>query len=448
MQLCDKKYALIDDKGRKVSYEELKRSIINVSKFFKKKEIVLIRASNTIDSILCYLACLYRRSVPLLVSEYVRDEIIDVYIRDYRVNIFVDMGRDEIYCSSEEFEKTIQGKIKKISHQIFGINNELSVLLPTSGSTGNSKLVRISRTNLIENTRSIIAALEINKDDIAITSLPMSYTYGLSVIQTHLFVGATVLVTNYPAYSKEFWNFFNKYSATTIAGVPYLYGLLKKMGKWNRKNKTLKAMTVAGGGLSRDEELFYIEYCEKNNLRFYIMYGQTEATARISVRDRKKLRHSIGTIGNPIPGGRLWIEDEEGNVCYEIGKVGEVVYSGKNVAMGYAETYADLKKGYEWDETLHTQDRGYFDEDGNIHLLGRKDRIAKIGGIRVNLADIEKMLKDEFQIGDWECKQVKCIDGEFNSKIQIKAHNIIHQEQDVLSYLEKKIGISRRWFYM
>ena len=207
-------------------------------------------------------------------------------------------------------------------------------------------------------------------------------------------------------------------------------------------------MTVAGGALEQEDEMFYIDYCENNDLKFFIMYGQTEATARISVRERNRLRQSIGTIGNPVPGGKLWIEYKDENLCDKNKKVGEVIYSGKNVAMGYAENYSDLIKGYEWNGILHTRDIGYFDEDGNIHLLGRSDRVVKVGGIRVNLSDIEKMLKEKYSVGRYECIQIKSMDGKWNTKIQIKMYDTFEQEQEVLKFLEEKLGISKRWFYV
>ena len=156
------------------------------------------------------------------------------------------------------------------------------MLLPTSGSTGNSKMVRISEKNIISNTKSICTYLNLKEDDRAIISLPLSYAYCISVVNTLLYVGGSIVFTKSNMMQMSFWNLIKKINVTFFAGVPFSYECMKKIKVHEMDLSNLRILTQAGGKLGNQQHKFWGEYAAKNKKKFYVMYGQTEATARIS----------------------------------------------------------------------------------------------------------------------------------------------------------------------
>jgi acyl-CoA synthetase (AMP-forming)/AMP-acid ligase II len=255
---------------------------------------------------------------------------------------------------------------------------DLAVLLATSGSTGNPKLVRLSRTAVLANAQAIATALSITPGEIAPTSLPLHYSFGLSVLNSHLVAGATVMLTEAGLLERSFWTHLDAHRCTSLAAVPYQYEMLRRLRYDRSEHPTVTALTQAGGRLSPE----LIAEFSKQADRFFVMYGQTEATARIAVLPPDRLADKPGSVGVAVPGGRLEIED------------GEVIYHGPNVMMGYAETAADLARGDDLGGVLRTGDLGWLDPEGFLSITGRLKRIAKIFGVRVNLDDIERLLRD------------------------------------------------------
>ncbi|MBE1590053.1 AMP-binding protein [Nonomuraea angiospora] len=254
---------------------------------------------------------------------------------------------------------------------------DLAVLLATSGSTGNPKLVRLSRQAVLANATAIATALAIVPDEIAPTSLPLHYSYGLSVLNSHLVAGATVILTEAGLLERSFWTHLDAHRCTSLAAVPYQYEMLRRLRYDRSEHPALATLTQAGGRLGQD---LVQEFAGQAD-RFFVMYGQTEATARIAVLPPDRLADKPGSAGPAIPGGRLSIDE------------GEVVYHGPNVMMGYAETAADLARGDDLGGVLRTGDLGRLDSEGFLYLTGRLKRIAKIFGVRVNLDDVERLLR-------------------------------------------------------
>ncbi|MCW2643369.1 MAG: O-succinylbenzoate-CoA ligase [Dactylosporangium sp.] len=269
---------------------------------------------------------------------------------------------------------------------------DLALMLATSGSTGSPRLVRLSRRAVHVNATGIATALSIGPHEIAPTSLPLFYSYGVSVLNSHLVAGATVLLVNGGVLSRDFWTAFDRYGATSLAGVPYNYEMLDKIRWTPAKHPTLRTMSQAGGRL-RDEliDAFHQKITAVGGA-FQPMYGQTEATARITVLPVGELPGRLGSPGRALPGGALSVRTEDGGERRAPGVVGEVIYEGPNVMMGYAESAADLGRGDDLGGVLATGDLGYLDEDGFLFLTGRLKRIGKVFGIRVNLDDIEKLV--------------------------------------------------------
>ncbi len=278
------------------------------------------------------------------------------------------------------------------------LHPELALLMTTSGSTGSPKLVRQSATNVFVNAAAIVDYLEIGEFDRAITTLPMSYTYGLSIVNSHLLAGAELLLTDISIMQREFWTFFQKEKATSIAGVPYTYEMLKRLKFTDMMLPSLKYMTQAGGRLRKDLHKEFAEFAENSRKRFYVMYGQTEATARMSYLPYVHALKKVGSIGVAIPGGALFLEDENGNQIEEPHVAGELVYHGRNVTHGYATCLADLAKDDENNGVLHTGDMAEMDEDGYFFITGRKKRFLKIFGNRVSLDECEDLIAKKYSL--------------------------------------------------
>ncbi len=378
----DNRVAIITDTGVIFTYRQLNQAISESGKLFghQQKKIVAIICKNTIGCILCYLACMKKKYVPLLVPEDIQNQALESLCQSYKVD-YICVPEDKI--SGIESCGSIHDYCiytMKQDEQYEEINTDLALLLMTSGSTGNHKCVRISYQNLEDNTKSICEALEIQLDDRAITSLPMNYTYGLSVIHTHLYRGAILLLTNKRIVDFQFWEFFAENKGTTFSGVPFSYECIHKMKIWKKYLKSIRVMTQAGGRLSEELQLFFGRLAEKNDFRMYIMYGQTEATARMSYLPYTDILNKIGSVGIAIPGGTIEIKNKE------------IVYYGTNVCMGYAFTRDDLTKSDSNGGVLYTRDIGYIRE-GYLYITGRMGREVKLNGLRVNLDDVENIIK-------------------------------------------------------
>jgi acyl-CoA synthetase (AMP-forming)/AMP-acid ligase II len=261
------------------------------------------------------------------------------------------------------------------------IHSSLSVLLSTSGTTGNPKFVRLSLENIRANALSIAEALGIQPRDRAAANLPLHYSYGLSVINSHLARGASLVLTGESFVSPSFWNLLREQACESLAGVPYSYQMLDRLKLEQLNVPGIRTLTQAGGKLGSELIAKFHRIMADRGGRFFTMYGQTEATARISVLPPEMLPDKTGSVGLAIPGGSIAINE------------GEIVYSGPNVMMGYAECRADLALGDTQGGTLRTGDLGYLDSDGCLWVTGRLKREAKLFGLRVNLDDLEAMVR-------------------------------------------------------
>lgn len=269
----------------------------------------------------------------------------------------------------------------------------LAVMLTTSGTTGSSKFVRLSQANLDANAGAIAEYLGLTPAERAITSLPIHYSFGLSVVNSHWWTGASVVMTGESVIQKPFWESFERFECTSLAGVPYTYQMLERVGFRDRSLPSLRTLQQAGGALDRGLSGTYGAAMAARGGRFFVMYGQTEATARIAYVPPDRLAEKSGSAGVAIPGGRLSI-DPDGGERSDGHLVGEVVYEGPNVMLGYADGPADLVRGDDLGGVLRTGDIGYLDDEGFLFLTGRSKRIAKVFGLRVNLDEIEGRLRE------------------------------------------------------
>jgi acyl-CoA synthetase (AMP-forming)/AMP-acid ligase II len=273
------------------------------------------------------------------------------------------------------------------------VHPNLAVMLATSGTTGSRKFVRLSAANLESNARSISEYLGLTPEERPISSLPLHYSFGLSVLNSHWLVGAAVVLSSDSVLQPSFWPAFRANGCTSLAGVPFTYQMLERIKFREMSLPTLRTLLQAGGGLDRGlAEIYGVEMAARGG-RFFVMYGQTEASARIAYVPPDRLLDKLGSVGVAIPGGRLWIDATPGPATSEP-PTGEVVYEGPNVMLGYASGPADLALGDEVGGVLRTGDIGYLDADGFLFLVGRSKRIAKVFGVRVNLDEIEAVVRE------------------------------------------------------
>jgi acyl-CoA synthetase (AMP-forming)/AMP-acid ligase II len=270
---------------------------------------------------------------------------------------------------------------------------DLALLLTTSGSTGSPKLVRLTRRNLEANATSIAQYLELGPGERAIASLPLHYSYGLSVLNSHLVSGGTLVLTPHSFMRPEFWAVVREHGCTSFAGVPFMYETLHRLRHDPRRHPSLRTYTQAGGALRADLAAHFAQVTAAAGARMVVMYGQTEATARISYVPPERLAAKAGSIGIAIPGGRLHLEPVAG-----LAGSAEIVYEGPNVMMGYAESPRDLALGDVLGGVLRTGDLGEVDADGYYRVTGRLKRFAKLFGRRVSLEDVEQEIERVFNV--------------------------------------------------
>ena len=386
--------AVVTDGGRCVSYAELKRLSDGWAAKLPPRSLVFLLVGNNLDSLVAYVSCLNHDIVPLMLDARIDGQLLQRFLEIYRPD-FIWRPTEDGYCLVEGHPASDVGH-----SDLFG---DLALLLTTSGSTGSPKLVRQSYRNIRANTASIVEYLKLDSTERPITTLPMNYTYGLSIINSHLAVGATILLTEKSIMQREFWNFFSEQRATSFGGVPYTYEMLDKLMFFRRKLPSLRTMTQAGGKILPALHQKFAEYASREGKNFVVMYGQCEATARMSYLPPERALDKVGSMGIAIPGGRFSLIDVDGKEIAEPEVTGELVYEGDNVTLGYAECADDLAKGDERQGRLVTGDMAKRDAEGFYYIVGRKKRFLKIFGNRVNLDETERLIKDRFLSMDCAC---------------------------------------------
>ena len=396
------KTAFLQEDGETLSYAQLEAFAKELGEAVPERCLVFSFCKNAIGSAAGYLSFLYNKIVPLMVDAKINDvlaqHLLDVYSPSY---LYLPDELLEQYPYPVVLSRFGYSLVKTNYETVYPLNDQLALLLTTSGSTGSPKLVRQSYTNIQSNAEAIVEYLELDETERPVTTLPMNYTYGLSIINSHALVGATMLLTTQPIVSKEFWSFMKDNRATSFGGVPFTYEMLKRIRFFRMDLPDLRTFTQAGGKLAPQLHKEFAEYAEKTGKHFVVMYGQTEATARMGYLPYDKALEKFGSMGKVIPGGKFILRDINDNPITEPDVVGELVYEGDNVTLGYAECGADLIKGDERGGRLETGDMAKMDADGYYYIVGRKKRFLKLFGNRVNLDEIDRMVKAEFE--DLDC---------------------------------------------
>lgn len=390
--------AIVAEDGLKVTYAELSEAGRKIAGVVGHRCLVFSFCKNEPGSVIGYSAFVENEIVPVLLNAHLEKKLRENLLKAYSPSFLwvpSDM-KEEFSDASEVFNTHNYSLLKTTYDKEYDLFPELCLMLTTSGSTGSPKFVRQSYENVKTNAESIVEYLKLDKSERPITTLPMNYTYGLSIINSHFMVGATLLVTEKGLMQKEFWNFFKDEKATSFGGVPYTYEMLERLRFFRMELPSLRYMTQAGGKITPELHKKFAEYAEEKGIKFIVMYGQCEATARMGYLPGEKALEKCGSMGVAIPGGRFKLIDVEGNEITSPLTTGELVYEGKNVTLGYAECGEDLNKGDERGGILQTGDMAQFDEDGYYYIVGRKKRFLKIYGNRVNLDEIDRLIKGEF----------------------------------------------------
>ena len=406
--------AVITDKGEQLTYAELDA----MTRIDVPRGLVFLMCSNTLQSLVGYMTCLQSKLPVVMLDGSKPKEVIDALVEAYK---------PEYIWDSELKETGFKGET---------VSEDLAMCLTTSGSTGSPKFVRLSAQNILANAESIAEYLGIDENERPVTTLPMHYSYGLSVINSHLLKGATILLTDATYAQREFWNFMKEQKATSIAGVPYTYEILKRLRFFRMDLPDLKVMTQAGGKLNKDIAKEYIEFAAEKGKKFFVMYGQTEATARMSYLPWESALEKYASIGIAIPGGEFSLIDTQGGTITEPDVDGELIYKGKNVSLGYAVCRADLAKEDENNGILKTGDVARRDSDGFYYITGRLKRFVKIWGNRCNLDATEQLVKSI---------TTNCACAGVDDKITVFVTEEGLSEQ-IIALLSEKTGLNNRAF--
>ncbi|QFT87893.1 Long-chain-fatty-acid--CoA ligase [Bacillus sp. THAF10] len=381
---------------RTYSYSEMLEIADDICSNVGERTLVFCLCSNNIESLFGYVGFIRGGVVPVLLDASIHMDQLRKLITLYKPTY--------IWASSEhqdllnEMDSTFvfgdYTLFKSPSVYQHALHESLALLLTTSGSTGSPKFVRLSYENIFRNAESIAEYLNINSEDKPITTLPMNYSYGLSIINSHFICGATLIVTDASIMKKEFWDLCREQQVTTFGGVPFVYEMLDRLKFENIHLPSLKKLTQAGGKLSPTLASKFAKVCNEKEIQFFSMYGQTEATARMAYLPCEKNLEKAGSIGIAIPGGELILQDDNGKKITEPNVKGELIYKGANVSLGYAESVFDLSKKDENNGILRTGDLAYFDQDGYFYICGRIKRMIKLYGNRISLDEVEGFLSE------------------------------------------------------
>ena len=394
--------------GERLSYAELRDRAEALAPCLQQpaKPLIFLAARNSADHLVTYLGTLTAGGAIALINPDLTPDLLGRLIDAYQPDWIAGhrtVPQPDDYADAGPFGGLpLLRRRRAVTAE--PIHPDLAVLLATSGSTGDPKFVRLSHRNLQSNAEAICDYLELTPDERAVTSLPLAYSYGLSVINSHLNAGGALLLTDEGVMQRGFWDLVTTAQATSLAGVPYTYRMLLRLGLDRRALPSLRTLTQAGGGLEPALMRSFAEIAAARDWRFFVMYGQTEATARIAYVPPSLLAAKIGSIGIAIPGGALSLDPASH----------ELIYDGPNVMLGYAERRADLARGDDLSGRLRTGDLAAVDDDGFFRITGRLKRFVKLFGMRINLDQLER---DLAEIGD---TPVACIGDDHRIRVLVE----------------------------
>jgi acyl-coenzyme A synthetase/AMP-(fatty) acid ligase len=386
--------ALVDETGSACSYRDLAARADEMGRTVGSRRLVICLCENTAGSVAGYLGVLRAGSVSLMLAGATERDRLSRLIETYHPRyLWVPAAKADELAFGPVVHRTFDYALVELAGEpVVDLHPELALLLTTSGSTGSPVLVRQTVRNLAANSASIAESLGIRESDRPVTTLPMNYTYGLSILNSHLLRGCTIVLSVRSVTDRQFWKTVDQQAVTGFGGVPYTYETLRRFGFSFLKYGKLRMLTQAGGKLKHELVREFEAACRERGIAFVVMYGQTEATARMAYLPPERAVAKPGSIGVAIPGGRFWLEDDAGAEIAAANAIGELVYAGDNVTLGYARNAADLAKGDENNGVLRTGDLAFRDEDGFYFIAGRRKRFIKLFGNRVSLDEVEQFV--------------------------------------------------------
>lgn len=390
--------AAIDSSGDILKYGELLAFSEEIKALLPERSLLFLLAENNVGGIAWSIGCMNSGNVPLILNAHIEaglyQNLFDIYQPSY---LCVPVG----WAVQWEYEVVAEKYGYVLLHTGMSpcpLYEDLSHLLPTSGSTGSPKLVRHKYGNIEAAALNISTFFGLTAKERPLLVLPLYYTMGLSVVFSHLYVGATVLITNLSMTDKAFWDFMKSQRATSFTGVPYSFEILNLMRFFRMDLPDLTLLTQGGGKMPRPLNLKFAEFCRDTGKRWIATYGQSEGTARMAYLPPEYAISKCGSIGRAVPNGELSLIDSEGRLIETPNTEGEMCYRGKNVTLGYARKREDLLLGDERHGFMRTGDLAYRDEDGCYYIVGRMGRFLKLYGMRIGLDECEQIIKAKYPI--------------------------------------------------
>ncbi len=387
--------AAIDSDGNALRYADILALSKQIERVVSQRALCFLLVENNVGGIAWTMAMLQsQRLVPLILNVKTEGSLYQHLLQEYRPTyicapVLYRTSSAEVIIEKHGYALTQTDNIP------YELHLDLSHLLPTSGSTGSPKLVRHKYENIEAAGLNISTFFELKPTDRPLMVLPLYYTMGLSMVFSHLRVGATILITGLSMTDAKFWTFLKDQHATSFTGVPYSFQILNLMRFFRMDLPDLELLTQGGGKMPTDLNLKFAQFCQQHSKRWIATYGQSECTARMAYLPPKWAVEKVGSIGIAVPNAELSLLAEDGTPITTPHTEGEMCYRGKNVTMGYAYHSQDLALGDERHGFIHTGDLAYFDEDGCYYVVGRKGRFLKLFGMRVGLDECEQIIQNE-----------------------------------------------------
>ncbi|MBS7253695.1 AMP-binding protein [Flavobacterium branchiicola] len=388
------------------------------------RAVVFIYNDNQLPAIETFLNFYQKKYTVALLNAGLHPDFKQNLENEYKPAYIFDPSRTEV----EDYDlKQVSKDIsvfKRSKIQLYPIHGDVKLLMSTSGTTGSPKFVKISDDNLVQNALSIMEYMPITEHDVVPLNVPINFVYGFSIFTTNCIKAKTIVCTDRDVLQKEFWSDLTEYGFSTLSGVPYFYELLHRFGFFKKDTPSVRYFTHTGGMLNQELANVISNYTHSYNKQFFAQYGQTEASGRMAFLPPNDFQTKGTSIGFPVKNGRFEIDET----------TGELIYYGPNVSGGYANNIFDLQD-YNHTDKLYTGDLAEQDELGYYHIKGRIKRIMKLFGVRLNLDEVEVLLKNELGGQTFIC-----------ISIQDKYLGVIHQDKSLLretitKVIKEKLGL-------
>ena len=430
--------AAIDDAGEQLTYGELVDLRGELSAVLPERELVFCLCENQVGALAGFLSLYDCKDVCLLLSAHIDKVLLKVLDETYGPSYY---WMPEAMVGESGYEKVYDYKgfvLCKTGKKAPALHPDLSMLMTTSGTTGSPKLVRHKYGNIESNAKNVAKVFGWTSEERGIIDLPMQYTMGLNVINSHLYAGATVLLIEANLMSPKYWAFIKEQKGSNFTGVPFSYEILNRLRFWKMDLPHLTTMAEGGGKLSDTLFKTFADYAVEKGKRFFATFGTTETSARLAFLPPEQAATHIGSIGHAIPEGKLILVDENGHEICEADVEGELRYEGPNVTMGYGTCVEDLAKGDEFCGVYETGDLAKKDADGFFYIVGRKKRFLKLFGLRVSLDQSEKIISEIF--GGIECA---CTGDDNQMLIYITQEDL---KEEVKKLISEKTNLMAKFF--